>query len=82
MVERREDIGGKVIVGVLIALVGFACISFIGASWSTANAGNIKADNLDRRMTILEVEFRSIGSDVKEIKDLLKRGLPKGASNE
>jgi len=74
--ERRDDVGGKILVGVLIAIIGFSLTSFIGAAWSTASEGKNKAWELSERVTTIEARFGSIQSDLSEIKDLLKRRIP------
>ena len=76
--DRRDDLGGKVIVGVLIAVIGASSVSFIGAAWSVAYDGKKKADEVSDRVTAMEARFSGFQSDLTEIKDLLKRGVPNG----
>lgn len=73
-VERRHDIGSKIVWGVLLAAV----LGFAGVAWATAVMGGNKADvaitmvNEDRqknteRLTRLETQFHSVLSKLEAI---------------
>lgn len=81
MVDRREDIGNKIIVGVLIGVIMLFLGLFINAAWATASEGKNKAFEIGERMTAMEGRFNSFQSDLVEIKDLLKRQIPKNNIN-
>lgn len=74
--DRRDDIGAKVVVGVLTSFVLLFAGMFINASWVTANEGKNKAYEIAERTTAMEANFKSFQSDLSEIKDLLKRRIP------
>ena len=74
--DRRDDVGQKVTMGVMSSIVVLLVSLFINAAWSTANEGKNKAFEIGERMTAMESKFFSIQSDLVEIKDLLKRRIP------
>lgn len=74
--DRRDDLGGKIIVGILSSFVLLFAGMFINASWITANEGKNKAYEVAERTTAMESNFKSLQSDLSEIKDLLRRKIP------
>lgn len=76
--DRRDDVGTKIVTGVLISVIAYASVSFISAAWAVAYDGKKKADSLGERMIAMEVRFSSFQSDLAEIKDLLKRSVKSG----
>ncbi len=76
MVERRDDVGGKVLTGVRGGLIMLLLTLFVNAAWATANEGKNKAYEIGERMTAMESKFSSFQSDLAEIKELLKRRIP------
>lgn len=79
MVDRRDDIGSKVLLSTMTGILMLLVTMFINAAWSTANEGKNKAFEIGERMTSMEGKFFSIQGDLSEIKDLLKRKIPGGA---
>ena len=79
--ERREDVGSKVIVGTLSSILLLLVTLFINSAWSLANEGKNKAFEVSERVTAIESKFLAIQLDLNEIKGLLRRGIPNGARN-
>jgi len=77
--ERRDDVGGKVLVGVLIGIILFIFTFFINATFTIANEGKTKAFEVGERLTSMEAKFTAIQGDLSEIKMLLQRRIPNGA---
>lgn len=77
-IDRRTDVGGKITVTILVSLVMLFAGMFMNAAWVTANEGKNKANDVAERMTAMEARFNSFQSDLVEIKDLLRRSIPKG----
>ena len=67
--ERRNDLGSKIKDGIILFLI----TSFILSAWATASIGNEKASKLEIRVSVLEAILPTMASDIKEIKDLLKK---------
>lgn len=80
MVERRDDVGGKVILGIMSSIIVIFITSFLNIAWSTASDGKKKAEEVEIRQTSLEAKFTSFQSDLTEIKDLLRRNIPNHGS--
>jgi hypothetical protein len=78
MEDRRNDIGLKVVVGLMSSVILIFIGLFVNAAWATAHDGSIKASDAQMRVAVLEAQFTSFRSDLTEIKDLLRRGIPRG----
>lgn len=76
MTERRDDIGGKVMSGVMGGTIMLLVTVFVNAAWSTANQGLTKAQETSERVTALEARFGGFQSDLKDIKEILTRHFP------
>lgn len=74
--ERRDDIGGKVLVAIMSGTIMLLITVFVNAAWTTANQGLIKAQETSERVTALEARFGGFQNDLKEIKDILTRKFP------
>ena len=74
--DRREDIGSKVMIGLILGGFGTVVGLFFNATWLTANEGRTKADNAIVRVTSVEAKIDGMADDLKEIKALLRRGIP------
>lgn len=82
MVDRRNDVGMKLIVGmmssVILLFVGF----FINSTSSIANEARTHIIQVDLRVKALEENYTNIKSDLVEIKDLLRRKIPTAGSGK
>lgn len=76
MVERRDDVGMKVIVSIFISIIMLFVGLFVNTAWMTANEGKNKAYEVAERVVAIEARFSSIQSDLTEIKNLLRRRVP------
>lgn len=74
--ERRDDIGGKIMSAVMAGTIMLLITVFVNAAWSTANQGLTKATETSERVTALEARFGGFQSDLKDIKDILNRKFP------
>ena len=74
--DRRDDIGGKILTGVMGGIIMLLITTVVNAAWSTASQGLSKANEVSDRVTALEARFGAFQSDLTEIKELLKRKLP------
>ena len=64
-----DTVRNSIISGVILILLGL----FINTSWTCANEGKNKAYDVEKRITVIETRFDMISSDLKEIKDLLRK---------
>lgn len=74
--ERRDDIGGKVLVAIMSGTIMLLITVFVNAAWTTANQGLTKSNEVSERVTALEARFGGFQSDLKDIKDILNRKFP------
>lgn len=74
--ERRDDIGIKVITSIFVGIIMLLISLFVNAVWVTANEGKNKAFEIGERVTAIESKFGAIQTDLNEIKDLLRRRIP------
>jgi len=74
--DRRNDVGTKIILAVYSSVIAILLGLFINAAWHVASEGRSKAEALESRVSKLEVYYISVGEDLREIKDLLKRKIP------
>lgn len=74
--ERRNDVGSKVVIGMMSSVMLVFVAMFINAAWATAHEGSKSATDAQLRVAVLEAQFLSFKSDLNEIKDLLKRDVP------
>lgn len=74
--ERRDDIGGKVLVAIMSGTIMLLITVFVNAAWTTANQGLTKSNEVSERVTSLETGFVGFKSDIKDIKDILTRKFP------
>ena len=74
--ERRQDIGYKVTITVLVGVVSVILSLFINSTFSMANDGrNLGIEN-SKNITHLQASLIAMHDDLTEIKELLKRKVP------
>lgn len=76
--ERRDDIGGKIVISIMASIILLMFGSFLNVAWSTASDGKKKADAVEIKQISMEAKFDAFQGDLTEIKDLLKRKIPGG----
>ena len=87
--DRRNDIGSKIIIGVINGTVMLILGLFVHAAWTTANDGKnigyeVKSDlsavkvDLSGKFELLSEALKVQKEDLNEIKFLLRREIPKG----
>lgn len=75
MTDRRNDIGMKVLVGMMSSVILLFVGAFIHTAWATAYDGKKKADEVSERMAIMETKMTGFASDVSEMKNDVKQIL-------
>ena len=76
MDERRNDIGYKSTITILIGVTSIILSLFVSSTFSVANEGkNMSIENA-KKITNLEANLIYMHDDLVEIKELLKRRIP------
>ena len=72
MNDRRNDIGNKVFVGVILFMLGF----FVNTLWAEVSKVKDTASLNQAEIVGLRANYESIKADLVEIKQLLSRRIP------
>ena len=70
--DRRNDLGSKVFIGVVAVILSLLIHHLVTVAYDGTKIGH---DNKNE-IVQLKTQFASIDSDLKEIKLLLRRGVP------
>lgn len=71
--ERRDDLGQKILLGLIVGGFGTIVGFFTNIVWLEAHEGVVKGNQALIATAQLTERYEHISSDLKEIKDLLRR---------
>lgn len=75
MPERRDDIGSKILVGLVLGGFGTVIGFFVNIVWGEAHDARLDASQARKETAVLGSQYIAIASDLAEIKELLKRRI-------
>lgn len=70
--ERRDDLGQKLLIGLLLGGFGTCIGFFINVVWGEAHTASSTANNAVLRVAVLESQYVNIVQQLTEIKLLIK----------
>lgn len=74
--QRRNDLGSKIMIGMILGCVGTILGLFVNVMYGQATEGVRLGHKNEVQIATMQSAVFSISNDLKEIKELLRRRVP------